>query len=160
RVFRFGLNGNLLTAITGADGQIYNFGYDASARMTTLGDSLLHTTTFTLGTNHGRVVEATQADGSTLAFKPGSLEGGRNGNAGVDPITPTAALLAAAQAVYTDARRNNWQYGLDWIGFGAQVTWSDPLGNTAESARDGNALAWLQADELGRRERDFFDSKG
>src|SRR6185437_15809073 len=64
------------------------------------------------------------------------------------------------QALFTDANNKVWTEGLDWLGFGLDVADIDRLGDVALNYIDANGLAWLNADALGRRTRDFFDSQG
>lgn len=75
--------------------------------------------------------------------------------------SPAAAILLADSATkYTDPRSNTWTSFLDWAGFGLATETQDPLADTSVTTRDANGLAWLAADSLGNRTRQFFDTKG
>jgi RHS repeat-associated protein len=145
-----------LTAITNPDGAGWGFGYDSANRMTTLTDRRSHTTTYAYGT--GRVTTVTRADSSTLLLTPLELQGIPASGTGTQGSPATSVLAAQATAAYTDARSNIWNTSMDWLGFGEPSQQSDPLGDLSNTYRDANGFPWLQANALGQRTRNFFDS--
>jgi len=96
-----------------------------------------------------------RADGTTEAVQPVWAAG-----RGTPGYESNATLAVQAPAVYTDPRAFQWTTATDWLGFGTAVQAADPLGAVTLAYRDPNGLAWLSADALGRRGRDFFDGLG
>jgi YD repeat-containing protein len=163
RSTKLAFSGNQLTSITQPDNRVWSYGYDSSSDISTVTDPLSQTATYTLGSGNNRVTGVSLPGSISQSYQPVDLVGWQlfsTGSGPVDPTPPVAALLAAAPETYTDGLNNNWQYGMDWLGFGRLVTASDPLADTALTARDSNGLPWLSADALARRTRDFFDSNG
>jgi RHS repeat-associated protein len=163
RATKLAFSGSLLTSITQPDNGVWSYGYDSSSDITKVTDPLNQTATYTLGSGNNRVTGVSLPGSISQSYQPVDLVGWQLFSTGLGPFGPTppvAALLAAAPETYTDGLNNNWQYGMDWLGFGRVVTASDPLGDTSITARDSNGLPWLSADALARRTREFFDSKG
>jgi YD repeat-containing protein len=152
--------GNQLTSITDPANDVWGYAYDASNDLTKLTDPNNHATTF--GYNFaGRVASVTQADNTTAQLTAQQMNGlAAPGTGTVSNPAPAVLLATGSQAQYTDPRNNVWTTGLDWLGFGLSTADIDPLGNVALTYRDANGLPWLSADGLGRRTRDFFDTKG
>ena len=64
----------LLTSITDADSQEWDYGYDSAARMTSIVDPLTNETAFTYGAGN-RVSGVTRADSSTVSLTPAQVRG-------------------------------------------------------------------------------------
>jgi RHS repeat-associated protein len=148
-----------LTGITDPDSAQYGFTYDSANRLTQLTDARSHTTTVVYDFA-GRADTITRPDSSTEQLTPLELAGLVPSGSGTSGSPAPAVLAVEAQAAYTDPDSSLWQARLDWLGFGTATQPVDPLGDQAETYRDGNGLAWLASDALGRRSRSFFDSKG
>jgi len=152
--------GSQLTSITDPANDEWQYGYDGANDLTTLTDPNNNATTFAYNFA-GRVATVTQADNTTEALTAEQMNGLAASGSGTSSNPATAVLRATGdQAQYTDANDQVWMTGLDWLGFGLDTADSDPLGNTSLIYRDANGLAYLSADQLGRRTRDFFDSQG
>jgi RHS repeat-associated protein len=147
-----------LTSITDLDNTVWHYGYDMADDLTSLIDPRGFSTNFSYTAAMGTGV--TRPDGTSEALAPYQAMGLPAFGTGTQGNPATAVLLAQAQALYTDPRLHVWTSALDWLGFGTTVQSADPLGDTTLDYRDPNDLAWLDADPLGRRQRDFFDSKG
>jgi RHS repeat-associated protein len=149
-----------LTSITDPASAAWQYGYDTSSRMTTLTDPRSNATSFSYDFA-GRVTGVTRPDSTTASLAPLQINGLATPGTGTSGNPATAVLLATGdQAQYTDPASNVWTTGLDWLGFGKDVQNADPLSDTSLIYRDSNGLPWLSADPLGRRTREFFDSKG
>jgi RHS repeat-associated protein len=148
-----------LTGITDPDSAQYGFSYDSANRLTQLTDARSHTTTIVYDFA-GRAGTITRPDSSTEQLTPLELGGLVQSGSGTSGSPAPAVLAVEAQTAYTDPDSSLWQTRLDWLGFGTATQPVDPLGDQAETYRDGNGLAWLASDALGRRSRSFFDSKG
>jgi RHS repeat-associated protein len=156
--------GTQLTSLTDADSGVWRYGYDSANRLTTLTDprsanTSADTTTFSYNFA-GRISSVTQPDATTESLTPVQLQGMATPGTGTSGNPAPGTLAVASSANFTDPRSNVWTSALDWAGFGAATNQADPLGDTVLTFRDGNALPWLPADGLGRRTREFFDSKG
>jgi RHS repeat-associated protein len=146
-----------LASIQDPDGSLWSYSYNGSNDLTQLTDPLAHSSTFAY--QHARVYSATRPDGTTESFSPVQTQG-LAASVGDSPQTTNAVMLGQAAANYTDPRNNIWSTYLDWLGFGQPTEYIDPLNDTSIIHRDPNGLAWMPADPLAHRSRDFFDSKG
>src|SRR5262249_10430398 len=161
RVITLGYNAsNQLTGITDPDTAAMGYGYDTSGRMTSLTDP--RTNVYNIVYTFARVSSITRpSTGGSESFTAYQVVGIPTPPAGTSQQNPAAPTLAVATfATYTDPRTNQWKSYLDWLGFGEVQQAQDPLSNMGVAYRDANGLAWLSADPLGRRSREFFDSKG
>jgi YD repeat-containing protein len=141
-----------LTSIKDADGSLWTYGYDSNKNLTQLTNPDNYSTTFAY--SHDRLTSLTRPDTSTEAFTPVQLQGYPAGGSNVPP------LLALAPGLSTDPNSNVSNTFLDWLGFGETVQSIDALNDTSLIHRDSNGLAWMPADPLAHRTRDFFDSNG
>jgi YD repeat-containing protein len=143
-------SGNQLTSITDAGTNLWKYAYDTSNDLTALTDpnntSTGFSTNFSYSTITYRVNSATMPDNTFVSLSPQQTAQGQ--------------VAGADQALYTDANNKVWSTGLDWLGFGADVQDMDPLGDTALTYVDANGLPWMTSDNLGERERLFFDIQG
>ena len=148
-----------LTSITDADGAVWGYGYDSADHLTALTDPRTFTTSFSYNAA-GSAATVTRADSTTEQLTALQMNGLAAPGTGTATNPAPAVLAAAAQASYTDPRKNVWTARLDWLGFGQAAQAQDPLADTLVDYRDGNGLAWLVSDPLGRRTRSVFDGKG
>ncbi len=148
--------GKQLTSITDPANEQWKYSYDSANDLTKLTDPNNNATTFSYN-SADRVSTVTRADSTTEKLTAMQM----NGWAAAGSSNVTAVLLATGDtAQFTDGNNNVWTTGLDWLGFGSDTADIDPLGDAALSYRDTNDLAWMSADALGRRTRDFFNSQG
>jgi YD repeat-containing protein len=168
RSLALGFNGSgQLTSLTEPDSSVWHYGYDTANDLTSLSDPRAnlnanpptYTTFFTYGTA-GKVSQVTQPDGSSVSLAPVQAQGLATAGTGTSSNPAPAMLLASASAAFTDGNGNTWLSYVDGLGFGRPVSQADPLGDTTLSEVTSNGLAWLTADPLGRRERDYFNSQG
>jgi RHS repeat-associated protein len=147
------------TAVTDPDSAAWGYSYDSSSRMTVLTNPRSYSTTFTYNFA-GRVSGVTRPDTTTESMSAMQMQGLVQAGQGTQGNPATGVLAAQAQASYTDPRNDVWAQGLDWLGFGLTAQASDPLADLSTNYLDANGLAWLSADQLGRRTRSFFDGSG
>src|SRR5262249_23051972 len=125
-----------------------------SNRMTTLTSPLSKTTTVTYD-SWGRVSGVSRPDSTSESFAPMQ----RQGVGGSSASPPQRTLAAQATANFTDTLSHVWKYRTDWLGFGRADQLTDPLANMTATHRDSNGNAYLPADPLADRTREFFDTK-
>jgi YD repeat-containing protein len=147
-----GYSSGNLTSLKDADGSLWTYTYDSSRDLTVLKSALNTATTFTY--SNARISSINRPDGTSESFIPSQTQGL------VTTVSGRGYVVSKGQAVYTDPRSNAWNTHFDWLGFGEANSQIDPLGNTALTHHDANGLAWMRADYLGNRYRDFFDSLG
>jgi RHS repeat-associated protein len=152
----FDYTSGTLTTITDADGAVWNYGYDGSARLTDVTDPNSNVTTINYGAGD-RVESVDVADGSTRGLAPLVTRGLAVGHSGTALIPDPAYLAAAANAEWVDGNGSSWLSQFDWAGFGSPVQSFAPNGGVNLTYRDANDLPWLTADPLARRTRIFFD---
>jgi RHS repeat-associated protein len=158
RVTNLSFTGSQLTGITDPDTASWSYAYNTGKEMTGLTDPNSHTTSFTF--TQGQATGVTRADNTTESLTAVQGEGLPASGTGTQSNPAPAVLAALATANYTDPNSQVWSTALDWLGFGLVTSAADPLADTTLSYRDPNGLDWLDTDPLGRRTREFFDSKG